>query len=354
MKTLNFKYFANAAILTVLALVMNSCVTSSTYVYDDIYADDNEIATRERMYQTQDYQQYDDYSSQAVTGDTLDDEFNMDDYYDYAYTARLHRFHNPAPIYGYYDDYYTNLYWYDYNPYSWGTSIYFGYSWWWPHASISWGWEYYPWRYGWYGDRYGWYNYAYAPRYWWYYDWRYPWYYNSRDRNSNFYRPSDGSGRIARTESGRNSSPGYRGEPTTSSKANNYNGQRTIKRNSDNLTFGDKYNARFGSNKLTRSNNNSITRSQKPINRMGNDNNRSNSKVNTRRSYTPAAAQQQRSSNVFRSNSNTRSIPQRRTNSIKRNNNNSSRSFSTPSRSGSNSRSFGSSHSGSGGGRIRR
>ncbi|MCX6291562.1 MAG: hypothetical protein NT126_07335 [Bacteroidetes bacterium] len=58
--------------------------------------------------------------------------YNDDDYYDYAYTARLKRFYAPAYGYSYYDPFYTNLYWYDYNPASWGVSIYLGYHWWAP------------------------------------------------------------------------------------------------------------------------------------------------------------------------------------------------------------------------------
>ena len=57
--------------------------------------------------------------------------YEEDDYYDYAYTARIRRFHRPYG-WSYYDNYYTNSYWYDYNPNSWGVSIYLGYNWWGP------------------------------------------------------------------------------------------------------------------------------------------------------------------------------------------------------------------------------
>jgi hypothetical protein len=56
--------------------------------------------------------------------------YDPDDYYDYAYTARLRRFYRPYYGWGYFDSYYTNLYWYDYDPASWGVSIYMGYNWW--------------------------------------------------------------------------------------------------------------------------------------------------------------------------------------------------------------------------------
>ncbi len=67
-----------------------------------------------------------------------EEEFDYDDYYDYSYSSRLRRFHNPVSSYGYYDPYYTNSYWYSYNPYDYGSSIYLGYPWW--GTTISWGW----------------------------------------------------------------------------------------------------------------------------------------------------------------------------------------------------------------------
>jgi hypothetical protein len=56
-----------------------------------------------------------------------EDNFKYDDYYDYSYASRIRRFDNPLYGAGYYDSYYTNEYWYNYNPYAWGTSIYIGY-----------------------------------------------------------------------------------------------------------------------------------------------------------------------------------------------------------------------------------
>lgn len=61
-----------------------------------------------------------------------DDSFDYDDYYDYEYASRLRRFHNPCPGYSYYDNYYTNSYWYTSNPYHYGVSIYMGYNFWGP------------------------------------------------------------------------------------------------------------------------------------------------------------------------------------------------------------------------------
>lgn len=48
------------------------------------------------------------------------------DYYDYEYAARLRRFHSPYVGAGYYDDFYTNRYYYDNTPAYYASSIYGG------------------------------------------------------------------------------------------------------------------------------------------------------------------------------------------------------------------------------------
>lgn len=97
--------------------------------------------------------------------------YDPDDYYDYAYTARLRRFYRPYIGWGYYDSYYTNSYWYDYNPASWGVSIYMGYNWWAPSyyygSPFSWG----------FSISYGWPSYHCWGQPYWY--WNYPYYYHS-------------------------------------------------------------------------------------------------------------------------------------------------------------------------------
>jgi len=134
--------------------------------------------------------------------------FEKDDYYDYEYSARLRRFHDPYIGCGYYDSYYTNTYWYSYDPWDWGISIYFGYHWWpfysyyyypsyyvvgfyYPWYDPFWGYHPYYYYAGYYG--YGWHGYhhgywhGYHDGYWngyWdgYYDaYAYNYYYNSHD-----------------------------------------------------------------------------------------------------------------------------------------------------------------------------
>ena len=153
-------------------------------------------------------------STQQPGGNTYvtNNYYNNDDYYDYSYSSRIRRFYYPS-YYSYYDPYYTNLYWYDYNPFSWGISIYLGYNWWAPsycyYSPFCYGYYSYPyygwgWSFGWgyypYGNNYG---YGYNNGYWngynnGYWDGYYagsggynpygfnPYYYNSYDRNSNY------------------------------------------------------------------------------------------------------------------------------------------------------------------------
>ncbi len=144
-------------------------------------------------------QQTPDYSNSSQSRDAngntyVTNNYYNDDYYDYAYSAKLKRFYTPAYGYGYYDPFYTNLYWYDYNPVSWGVSIYLGYNWWPP--------SYYynePFCYGGFHHSYDpWYSPYYGGVYWngynnGYYQGGYgnsnPYYYNSYDATSHYYGP---------------------------------------------------------------------------------------------------------------------------------------------------------------------
>jgi hypothetical protein len=144
------------------------------------------------------------------------------DYYDYEYSSKIRRYYEPASGYGYYDPYYTNSYWYNYNPASWGMSIYLGYNWWAPASyyydpfcyggfSIGFGYGYgYPYSgypvypyYPVYGYPYygGSYYHGYNHGYWDGYNQGYndgyygnPYYYNSYDPTSFYYGPRGSSG----------------------------------------------------------------------------------------------------------------------------------------------------------------
>ncbi len=119
------------------------------------------------------YSEPDKSTSESRTGEdgntyvTNNYYYDNDDYYDYAYSARLRRFYNPVG-WGYYDSYYTNSYWYDYNPSSWGLSIYLGYNWWAPsyayYSPFTWGFSF----------NYGYPSYGWCGNYW--HNWYSPWY----------------------------------------------------------------------------------------------------------------------------------------------------------------------------------
>jgi hypothetical protein len=412
-------FFSNLAIVCLLfstAFLVNSCgVENGAVAYDDIYLDDEQIAFEQEVEQRQEHRnvyqdkrfthqpkQYKETLSNDTSSDSLDSTFDMDDYYDYAYTARINRFHNPAPIYDYYDDYFTDLYWYDRSFWSLGTSIYYGYRWWWPSYSFYWDygfWSpysswYWGWNHGWYGWNWGWHDWAwYGGPHHHFHGWDKPHYYNSHDMNSAFYRPEREGGRLTRNNVGASSSA--RGN--------------AISR--DNSTFGDRYNERYGNNTLSRGNattlsrnnntvsrsnnavsrnNNTISRSQdsqrqgtltrndnrlsKPANRMtsssqntinrgnvnstnrnnstvtrssqNNNNNINRSSSTQKRTYTPPMQRQQRSSTTYRSTTTNRNSglnrnTNNRSNNMNRSSNRSnSRVSSSPSRSSSRSSSM--------------
>ncbi len=91
-----------------------------------------------------------------------------DGYYDFYYTSRLRRFHSPYYGWDYYDPFYSDNYWYTYNPASWGASIYFGSPW-----GLSFGWYqpyfyspfYSSFYYGGFNDFYPYYGYGYPGYY---------------------------------------------------------------------------------------------------------------------------------------------------------------------------------------------
>lgn len=173
---------------------------------------------------------------------------DFDAYYNYLFSARLRRFHRPYYSYGYYNNYFTNMYWYELNPYMWGTSIYLNSSWMMPYEYGGWsgnfyaglsmgfggygmGWPYY--NYGWpYGFNYhnyygiGFNHYASYHGYGYYRDY----YYNSHDRYSQYYRHRPNRGR-------------------------NYN-----RPNGELSTFGEMYEKRYYASRENRNSDNNPTR----------------------------------------------------------------------------------------------
>jgi len=238
--------------LAIIALSFEACNTpngiTKTQYQDDIYysAKDaaaekeqkriaEEQAKAEAAKRAQEKADEDYYTAKKKAAESIDTTpFEYDDYYDYEYATRIRRFHNNCGSYGYYDNYYTNSYWYSGNPYNYGTSVYMGYSWWGPsyvtytyYPSYSWyssyGWGYDPWYnpYGYYNpyayNPYGYYGYnpynpymngynqgywnGYNQGYWNGYNQGYwnSYYFNSYDNNSYYYGPRKTTGSNSRT-----------------------------------------------------------------------------------------------------------------------------------------------------------
>ncbi|MBU2652050.1 MAG: hypothetical protein KKA81_14065 [Bacteroidetes bacterium] len=256
------------SILSILTLsfILGACSSSyqSSLPYDDVYYSSTDKSkdqvnkeqisatseTRE-VYQSGTRGEEDNFSKYPpeYSGDEAyndadyyleEEEFEMDDYYDYSYSSRIRRFHDPNAGLGYYDNYYTNNYYYNYDPYAYGTSIYmgynyydpfyyspslyFGYSWGW--GSIGWGWGY-PYYDPWYccGPYYPYYG-GYWAGYWngyWdgYYD---NYYYNSYDYNSSYYGQRGSRGLNTNgtgTKSGRTFGEKYEDAVARGSRADN-------------------------------------------------------------------------------------------------------------------------------------
>ncbi len=131
----------------IILLFMSSCATQKQLPSnDDVYADPKEdrveqarIAAVKKQAKDAEVKRYNDsIAAVKLAQQQKDDanpyykakEFKYDDYYDYEYATRVKRFDNNINGLGYYDNYYTNSYWYNKNPYNYGVSVYNGYSWW--------------------------------------------------------------------------------------------------------------------------------------------------------------------------------------------------------------------------------
>ena len=141
------------------AIVLSSCTTVyHTQSYEDAnYLSPNEFAEfDDYTVQNTELEQEDEIYSDTLEDGTIvnnyyGDYYEADDYYDFSYSARIRRFHRPLWSMGYYGGLYTDYYWYSYNPYHCGMSIYNYYD---PFYS-----PYYSWGYsGYYSPYYSYYN----------------------------------------------------------------------------------------------------------------------------------------------------------------------------------------------------
>ncbi|MCC7332117.1 MAG: hypothetical protein IT232_05840 [Flavobacteriales bacterium] len=239
---------------------VNQYSTATDYYYEQKQADKQRVYN-EQMGITDSTTYYTDENGDTRITNNYYNGNNYDynnEYYDYEYSSRIKRFHRPYGRYSYYDDCYTNYYWYDYNPYNYGVSVYSSYGWWYPRPwgwnigwswggwytswgwnTVGWGWS--PW--GWYGSSY-WSGYNHG-----YWDGYYAGnYYNSYDRNSYYY---------GHRSSVRSSSGGYgrASRPNNSGIVASKNPVSMVPK-----TFGEKYES------AVRNNTNSINHSPRTIN----------------------------------------------------------------------------------------
>lgn len=180
---------------SIIALVYNASYAQ----YDDVYYDPSKSSTTSTKVvknveekdvsaplqddqldgqQSENSKAYQYDGVEASDGNTYitNNYYNDDSYNDYFYTSRLRRYYQPSYGFGYWDNYYTNYYFYDNNPWSWGNNIYsytpnyywnpwgiyIGYSTWGSHNGWNWGrpcyaawYDPYGWNSGWNNNYYG-------------------------------------------------------------------------------------------------------------------------------------------------------------------------------------------------------
>lgn len=128
----------------------------STYDQDDYYQPQNNNQQGAPSSQQYVDENGDTYITNNYYGDYYEDD------YDYFYASRINRFHRPIWGFGYYDPFYTNMYWYNYDPFFFGTSIYAGWGWGGFYRPWGWGWNTgFGWG-GWYNN-WGWNGWGYSP-----------------------------------------------------------------------------------------------------------------------------------------------------------------------------------------------
>jgi hypothetical protein len=134
---------------------------------DDYYPEGGYSAQRTTEADRPYSEQYVDENGNTVINNYYGDYYEDDNNFDYS--ARINRFHRNNWGWSYYDPFYTNMYYYTYDPFYWGTSIYVGY---WP--SYSWGWNSWGWNDGWgWNNGWGWNSPYYSPAC--YGGWNYGW-----------------------------------------------------------------------------------------------------------------------------------------------------------------------------------
>ena len=126
--------------------------STSSHFHDELYYSANEYAEEDAKDKAayQAFLQENNVEEEVLHDEELyEEEFDYDDCYDYYYTSRLRRFHGPHFGFSYYNNYFTNSFWYSNNPYNCGVSIYYGYNFWnpwhldpWHNYNFGWGYHF--------------------------------------------------------------------------------------------------------------------------------------------------------------------------------------------------------------------
>jgi len=175
----------NSLLIYLFLLILSSCIsTNQTFFADPNYLSSEEFSSVETINES--------YPELAITEqDTAlsgnEEYYISDNYYDFSYSSRIRRFHNPIMYnYGYYSGFYTDYHWYNPDPFYWGSSIYSGYNWNSPYYSFS---PYYSYHSPFYHDYYSWNHYG-SHGYYGYNNYnQHSNYFNSYDENSYSYGP---------------------------------------------------------------------------------------------------------------------------------------------------------------------
>lgn len=324
-------------IASIVSLVLGSCSSTKNVTYtDDLYANPREerlekerlAAERKKKEEELAKKEAEERAAELAAQKAKDDAnplykdpvYNSDDYYDYQYASRIRRFNQPVYGVGYYDNYYTNYYWYNGNPAMYGTSIYTSYNYWgnpgygygcnsgWPSSyfGISYGWGYPNYGYNNYNPYWGWGN-GYSNAYWQgYYNgynngyangyWGYPYggyyspyyngwgYYNQFDVNSGYNKPTNAPrGSHDGGNSGRTSNPGLASNGLVQKYVQEVQVAQAMTPKFDNeLRSANRPTKTFNSNNGGYSSFENVNSNDiKPLGNSGNSNPRHNGSVNT-------------------------------------------------------------------------
>ena len=129
-KNINMK---KSYIIFSLVLFISSCVTTNQVFFSDPnYLNSDEFSSAETINEAykKTYSENTLENQDTILENDQYDAYDNDYYYNFSYSSRIRRFHRPMMLnYGFYSGYYTDYYWYNPDPFYWGSSIYYGYGW---------------------------------------------------------------------------------------------------------------------------------------------------------------------------------------------------------------------------------